>query len=332
MAKMLALAKDVFGPITPLVAIDATAYANLVIGAFPAFLGFALNIFASIAATMYANAVEDRETAKLRGITVKEAIRSKTTQRRWILDDEGWGVRLLFFSVPFLAVAAVTVHIYEYVITGLMTETLTLTQGGIVEDLSLVSLIQKVGDGTPVLTLFMVVFGILMVGVPLVRALALSWLALFKVKPMTQYKLAKFCNEIGALLGWEPLILSVVLMQMQLDSITGTIVSKEQCNNYKELQIVQILIAIVEPMELDVCFLITFEHTIGLIVLVVALLLMARLNMMVWNKTLRDLEPFGGEVQAQGPECCCECCPRACNPFGCCCTCCKCPSDYEKSK
>jgi uncharacterized paraquat-inducible protein A len=286
---------------------------NIVLNGYVAFTGFALNVFASIAASMWANQVEDEQTAKESGITVSERLKKNTSYKQSMMHGEPFWRKVLAFLMPIFTVLAISIPIYRYTIAGLLPQLAYLNPEGSITDLSLITLAQMVGSpGNAFLNFFSFMIAFIAIGLPLLRVILLVIVAFIPLRPLRQFRFAKAANELGAITAWEALVLAIFFGRIQMPAVSGTTIILEVCNSFKASSVVKFLTLLIQPNDIEDCFWILIQSLPSILVLLIAWILIVHLNKHMWDKAVRVLEPFGPKVPAQGPGCCncchdCEC-------------------------
>eukprot|EP00457_Paulinella_chromatophora_P003787 gb/GEZN01003795.1/.p1 GENE.gb/GEZN01003795.1/~~gb/GEZN01003795.1/.p1 ORF type:complete len:647 (+),score=59.13 gb/GEZN01003795.1/:42-1982(+) len=292
----------------PFVNVSGVLYFKCILGSYIAFLGFALNIFASIAASVWANQAEDEQTAKEKGTDVWSTLRARKAAGLPLLQNESVWLKVAVVALPCFTIPALCVPIYRYIISGLLPQLTSLNPDGIVSDLSVISLTALVAEeNNSFLNFFAFIIGFISIGLPLLRVALLGLLGFAPLPPLVQYLMAKFANEVGSLTAWEPLTLAVIFLRVQMPAVTGTTITIDICDNFKANPFVKVLIEILHPTDTYDCFWISFGHLGTVALLIIAWFLIVYVNKFMWEKMVRVLEPFGEKVPPQGPGCCLCC-------------------------
>eukprot|EP00808_Paulinella_micropora_P017163 g82711.t1 len=233
--------------------VEGEAYVSLDVTGYIALVAFAVAVFTSFSASIVVDEMEEQYVARQAGISdLQSALQQNqvadSMSRLLWFKAESWGCKiwLLVATVAMvcLVIAGIFTPVFMWEIAGVIPELLTLQSEPTTTYLSLAHFVKQVGNaggGSAYLKVFMVLFGITVLGAPLLRGLCLAILGLFPLSPVWQFILAKTSNVLGAFLGWEPLFIFLVLIMIELPGLTSTIVKPSQCTIVKPSQCQQLL-------------------------------------------------------------------------------------------
>jgi len=311
--------------------VSGMATFSLIVTAYPAAVVFCLGVFVSISASVLVDWMDER--AQVLGNKGKPGHSSP-------LDDEGaaksngWlfskGPRSTVWKASWAALmpaslaitaAAIAVPTFDWMIKGTAPDLIVFSNQGFLRQLSLVDLttgILKGGSGSDVA--LCVLFGVAVLGAPLLRAALLTIVGVAKIPNKWQYRCARLSNIIGAFVGWEPLLLCIILIQLEVPTITSTILPETLCDNLRSTFPTSWIINILNiPLD-GPCFQMFFNFKPAAALLVVAWLLSVVGNNVTWETVLEYINPFRnaaylGRYYLRCNQCCtcCECCTSYCD-------------------
>jgi hypothetical protein len=341
-AKGLVLARDLASGALRAVQVEGTVESGLEAYAFPGIVAFCIGVIVSIIASIVVDHIDERSTARDFEIDCFAAalkrVGRQASARSWLLlasdsDSGGRGalgaarkaaVAIALVGVVPLAVAAVCVPMYSWQIGGLLPSLIDLNATasplygetpGIVftQLLSNIDMVTRVGlTGDPTRQLFMVLFGCFLIGVPLLRAALLLVVGALPLRPAQQLRLAQISNHVGGFSAWEPLILCLVLIEVELPSLLRNAVDPAECAAISTNFFIARLISTYGLYD-SYCFVMYFSLKPPVAILAFAWILLVSLNTLTWSAVLRAYEPYGPSGDKGAPYChCATCCSGPC--------------------
>lgn len=296
----------------------------------PAFLGFTFAVILSIAVSIVVSSVEEHDSMKRnrKASSLREALNSAgvgNDQRTQLFSNDaegnriGWPKRILAICfgiglVP-LVFFAIYVKMFDYSIAGLLQEVIMMQVAATQELFSIIDCVTTVNDGTGYGVCFAIVYGTMMLGVPMLRSTLLAIVSVVPMTPLWQVRLTMLSNVVGGFIGWEPFFLCILLLSTELPSLTENTVPAETCEAIGEKNLVSHLIS---RFGLDdtVCFVMHFDMLPAFALFVVAWACLTGFNAFAWSTVLKRYDPYGThseEGDNGGPYCNW----RQCCYFGC---------------
>jgi hypothetical protein len=254
-AKALVLARDLASGALAAVHVTGTAAIGLEAYAFPGVIGFCLGVIVSIITSILVDHVDERETARDFKIanfgSALQRMGRGESEKSWLFFSSSsssltaarkTALAISLLGVVPLAVSALWVPMYSWQIGGLVPSLIDLNAtkspfynatpdivfSQTLSNIDMVSMVGQAGDATR--QFFMVLFGCLLIGVPLLRAALLLLVGSIPLRPVHHLRLAQLSNHVGGFSAWEPLILCIILIQIELPSITRNAVDPAECD------------------------------------------------------------------------------------------------------
>lgn len=324
------------------VQVSGEVIGGLVIDIYGATLSFCFGVFFSIAASVWVDTLEEKFTRRVYGFkSANEAITASlkakhlmTDTRSFLLfqNEKHWVSKAFVFLVSAavlpLMICGVLVEIFVWKIGGLFPELYKFneavngsftTSNGVATSmtLSLVNLVSYVADdeSTAELKFFMVLFGSVVVGFPLLRAAILLVIGCLPLKPMQHYTLSHASNVIGAFGALEPLFVCMILIMFELPPLTDQVVTTPECTKIEQQFPFNYLINTFGLYD-TYCFVMWFQLLPLTAILLLGWICSVWLNSIAWSKTLDIYRPTGCPNDPGGPYCCCNkrspCCTDCC--------------------
>lgn len=157
---------------------------------------------------------------------------------------------------------------------------------------SIIDCVTAVNDGTGYGKTFAVFYGLVMLGIPMLRAVLLTVVSLVPLTPRWHYHLARTSNEIGSYIGWEPFFICVLLLRYELPSMTEDVVPPDACQEIAERDRISKLVSTF-GLDTNTCFVMNFYVLPTFSLFVIAWAVLAGFNILVWKAVLKRYDPFG---------------------------------------
>ena len=298
---------------------------GLMVEAYPAFLAFTFGVILSIIASIYVEKIEETDCInknhRVSSISAfLEATGLDKGNPSWLFWSSGdkifskvWKILLSLATIP-LTVFALNTPMFDWEITGLIEQLFVLQTTGVAVALnfalSIIDCVVNVNDGTGYGWTFTVVYGILMLAAPLLRALLLTILGVVPLPPAWHIKLAHWSNTVGGFIGWEPFFICSILLMFELPSLTGTtIIPEEACLEFASTSVIASLVESWGLMT-DPCFIMYFSILPIFALFIVAWIFLTGFNALAWKVVLHKYDIFGNYEHGQrgGPYCGCRSC------------------------
>ena len=294
--------------------------------AYTAFIAFAIGVIFSIAASIFVDKIEEKDTMRRncsassikaqlenRGI-VSSTSRSKPSILFFTNSESVWSKLGKFvFSLGTIPVVIVALYIemFDWQIAGLFEEILSVQRTAINFYFSIIDCVVNVNDGSAYGWIFTVLYGFFMLGAPILRAVLLTILGTVPLFPIWHIRLAHWSNTIGGFIGWEPFFICVILLMIELPSLTGETVPEAACDAIESQTFVARLITAFDLNTEDGCFIMFFDVFPSFILFVFAWAFLTAFNALAWKRMLKKYDIFGNYESGQkgGPYCACrQCC------------------------
>lgn len=205
---------------------------------------------------------------------------------------------------------------FKLSIAGLLEE-LVLMQASATEKLySIIDTVTTVNDDSGYGKTFAVFYGTMMLGVPMLRATLLAIVSIVPLSPLWHVRLAAMSNNVGSFIAWEPFFICVVLLMVELPSLTENTVSPEKCEEIEDKSLMSSLIAKFGLDDTSTCFVMRFDMLPAIALFVVAWAFMTAFNVIAWKAVLKRYDPFGTHSR-MGDEGGPYCTWRQCCYYGC---------------
>ncbi|KAK1746166.1 hypothetical protein QTG54_002773 [Skeletonema marinoi] len=111
---------------------------------------------------------------------------------------------------------AIYVKMFNWTTEGLLEQLLFMQVSAINFYYSIIDCVKKVNNGTGYGWAFTVLYGIFMLGTPMLRATLLLVITVIPMSPLWHLRIAKMSNHVGSFIGWEPFFICVIIMAFEL--------------------------------------------------------------------------------------------------------------------
>ena len=294
--------------------------------AYTAFIAFAIGVILSIAASILVDKIEEKDT--MRRNCSASSIKAQL-ENRGVVSSTSWSKpSILFFAnsesvwsklgkfmlslgtIP-IVIVALYIEMFDWKIAGLFEEIVSVQRTAINFYYSIIDCVVNVNDGSGYGWTFTVLYGFFMLGAPILRAVLLTILGTVPLFPIWHIRLAHWSNTIGAFIGWEPFFICVILLMIELPSLTGETVPDATCDSIESQTFVARLITAFDLNTADGCFIMFFDVFPSFILFVFAWAFLTAFNALAWKRMLKKYDIFGNYESGQkgGPYCACrQCC------------------------
>ena len=292
--------------------------------AYTAFIAFAIGVILSIAASIFVDKIEEKDAMRRncsassikaqlenRGIV---SSRSKPSILFFTNSESAWSklgkIVLSLGTIP-IVIFALYIEMFDWKIAGLFEELVSVQRTATNFYFSIIDCVVNVNDGTGYGWTFTVLYGFFMLGAPILRAVLLTILGTVPLFPIWHIRLAHWSNTIGAFIGWEPFFICIILLMIELPSLTGETVPEAACDTIESQTLVARLITAFDLNTADGCFIMFFDVFPSFILFVFAWAFLTAFNALAWKAMLKKYNVFGNYESGQkgGPYCACrQCC------------------------
>lgn len=293
--------------------------------AYPAFLAFTFGILFSIIASIIVEKIEEADcmqrnhgTSSIKTYLKKSGMMDNTPSYLFLSDDDKVWTKVGKFACSLIAIPltflGVYIKMFDWEIAGLLAGILNLqqtaVQSSIDVSISIIDSVVQVNDGSGYGWTFTILYGILLLAAPLLRALLLTLLGIFKFTPLWHIELAHWSNSVGGFIAWEPFFICIILLTFELPSLTSEIIPEATCESIQGRGLVARLI---DAFDLDTadCFIMYYSVLPPFAIFVIAWAFLTTFNIFAWKSVLRKYDIFGNFERGQkgGPYFACrQCC------------------------
>lgn len=199
---------------------------------------------------------------------------------------------------------------FNFSIAGLFEELILMKVMATQKLYSIIDCVVAVNDGSGYGKTFAVLYGTMLLGIPMLRAVLLAIISVVPMSPLWHVRIARMSNNVGSYIGWEPFLICILLLGDQLPSMTEETVKPEVCQNIEDNYLMSQLIAHFGLDDTNTCFVMRFDMLPAFSLFVVSWFFMTGFNAFAWKVVLKRYDPFGTQQEdwdSGGPyfrQCC----------------------------